>query len=182
MTTDTLHPSSINAFSVEPSEDTLITLTYGQLRDLITQAVEKAVQPLQDRLESLESTATGQGEEIAALRLEMAAQKTDYESMNLLRCDDFVIASRRITALQERLDGPSQGIGKTSKKRIEEVDKILRASPNGAAPFKLIRQKLGLAPNQFSRLISSLDKRKYQVTSHPSRAKEKILRAKVRWS
>jgi len=36
---------------VSPSEQR-ITLTYGQLQDLITQAVEKAIQPLQDHIET----------------------------------------------------------------------------------------------------------------------------------
>ena len=45
---------------VSPSEQ-LITLTIGQLQDLITQAVEKAIQPLQDRIESLEKMVCRSG-------------------------------------------------------------------------------------------------------------------------
>jgi hypothetical protein len=54
--------ASINTFGkespkanfVSPSEQ-LITLTYGQLQDLITQAVEKATQPLKDEVSELNS-------------------------------------------------------------------------------------------------------------------------------
>jgi len=37
-----------------PNSEQLITLTYGQLQELITQAVEKAIQPLQARISALE--------------------------------------------------------------------------------------------------------------------------------
>jgi hypothetical protein len=33
------------------------TLTYGQIQELVTQAVEKAIQPLQDEIESLKATS-----------------------------------------------------------------------------------------------------------------------------
>jgi hypothetical protein len=46
--------TSTEADFVPPSEQ-LITLTYGQLKDLITQAIEKAIQPLQDRISTLET-------------------------------------------------------------------------------------------------------------------------------
>jgi len=179
-----LSTARINSFGLMPGaeavppEDPIFVLTSSQLQEIIS----RAIQPVKNEVMELKATVASQGEEIAALKATVAEQRADYESLNLLRCDEFAIALRRIKALQEKLDGPSQGIGKTSEKRIAELDKILKVSPNGAAPFKLIRQKLGLAPNQLSRLISSLDKRKYQVVSHPSRPKERILKAKVRWS
>jgi hypothetical protein len=52
----------IKAFGTSPkadfvsSSDQLITLTIGQLQDIVIQAVEKALQSLQDRIESLEAT------------------------------------------------------------------------------------------------------------------------------
>ena len=44
---------------VSPSE-LLITLTIGQLQELVTQAVEKAIQPLQDEVESFRAIITSQ--------------------------------------------------------------------------------------------------------------------------
>ena len=76
--------SSINAFGqdnhVSPSEDTLITLTYGQLRGLICQAVKGALQPVIDEVMELKATAASQGEEIAALRSKVASLESLQES------------------------------------------------------------------------------------------------------
>ena len=53
----------IKAFGISPKDgfvspsEQLITLTIGQLQDLITQAVEKAIQPLQDEVESFRATS-----------------------------------------------------------------------------------------------------------------------------
>ena len=138
---------------------------------LIAELIAKAIQPLQDRIESLESIVASQGDKLSIVKDRVVDVEVEQ---------DFIRSD--LLKLCAKADQNTAAIGKTSEKRIAEIDKILKASPNGAAPFKLIRDKLGLAPNQFSRLISSLDKRKYQVTPHPSRPKEKILRAKVRWS
>lgn len=152
---------------VPPSEDPIFVLTSSQLQEIIT----RAIQPLQDRIESLESIVASQGDKLSIVKDRVVDVEVEQ---------DFIRSD--LLKLCAKADQNTAAIGKTSEKRIAEIDKILKASPNGAAPFKLIRDKLGLAPNQFSRLISSLDKRKYQVTPHPSRPKEKILRAKVRWS
>ena len=160
----------INSFGLEPEADvppSIFVLTAGQLQEIIT----RAIQPLQDRIESLESIVASQGDKLSIVKDRVVDVEVEQ---------DFIRSD--LLKLCAKADQNTAAIGKTSEKRIAEIDKILKASPNGAAPFKLIRDKLGLAPNQFSRLISSLDKRKYQVTPHPSRPKEKILRAKVRWS
>ena len=62
---NTFGPSPKAGFE-SPSEQ-LITLAYGQLQGLIVQAVQEAIQPLQDRVLSLESIIALQGEKIAAL-------------------------------------------------------------------------------------------------------------------
>jgi len=65
--------ASINTFGPSPKagfespSEQLITLAYGQLQGLIVQAVQEAIQPLQDRVLSLESIIALQGEKIAAL-------------------------------------------------------------------------------------------------------------------
>jgi len=156
-----------------PSDDPIFVLTSSQLRSLMVEAVGKAIQPLQDRIESLESIVASQGDKLSIVKDRVVDVEVEQD---FIRSDLMKIANQ----INQR--ATTAAAGKTAAKRTAEIDKILKASPNGAAPFKLIRDKLGLAPNQFSRLISSLDKRKYQVTPHPSRPKEKILRAKVRWS
>ena len=183
---DNVATASINTFGpmpeadVLPSEDPIFVLTSSQLQEIIS----RAIQPLQGRIESLESIVASQGEEIAALKATVTGQGSRLETARdrLLTVEvdqDFIRSD--LLKLCAKADQNTAAIGKTSEKRIAEIDNILRAY-NGAVPFKIIRDKLGLAPNQFSRLVSSLDKRKYQVSSHPSRAKEKTLKAKVRWS
>ena len=81
--------ASLNSFGSKPPEagfespleEQLITLTYGQLRDLITQAVEKAIQPLRDRIEYLESTVASQDEEIAALKADIKLDSQDIRDL-----------------------------------------------------------------------------------------------------
>lgn len=50
---------AINVFALggqaQPSDHTLITLTLGQLKDLVQAAVQQAIQPLQARVEQLEA-------------------------------------------------------------------------------------------------------------------------------
>ena len=178
--------AEINSFGLEPkavvlpSEDPILVLTSSQLQEIIS----RAIQPLQDELSELKDMVAGQAEEIAALKATVAGQggKLDNARDRLLTVEvDQDFFKSDLQKLCAKTDQSTAAIGKTSEKRIAEIDKILRAY-NGEAPFKLIRNKLGLAPNQFSRLVSSLDKRKYQVSSHPSRPKEKILKVKVRWS
>jgi hypothetical protein len=60
-------PSAARQAGFESPSEQLITLTYGQLQGLIVQAVQEAIQPLQDRVLSLESIIALQGEKIAAL-------------------------------------------------------------------------------------------------------------------
>jgi hypothetical protein len=78
--------SSINAFSVSPSRDQLITLTIGQLRDLL----KEAIQPLQDEVEGFRATVTRQDEKIAAL-----------ESTQETQADNQLIQLRLIHDLRE---------------------------------------------------------------------------------
>ena len=51
----------------EPPSEQLITLTYGQLQELIINAVTKAIEPLQDEVRELKATVANQDEKIAAL-------------------------------------------------------------------------------------------------------------------
>jgi len=137
---------------VSPSDDQLITLTYGQLRSLIIGAVSEAIQPLQDRVESLETPAISQGEEIAALKATVAEQKADYESMNLLRCRDFVNVSRRVNALERKKDEP----GKTETARSEKIEKYLASRPDHRATYETLKGHLGIDKDLLGDAIKTL--------------------------
>ena len=111
MSMDTLLASSINAFSVSPSRDQLITLTYGQFQDLIAQAVEKAIQPLQDEVEGFRATVTRQDEKIATL-----------ESTQDTHADNSLIQLRLINDLRE--DVHRAAAPAPTKKTTSHIDQL----------------------------------------------------------
>jgi len=125
MTTDTLHPTSLNAFSVEPSEQ-VIVISISQLSDLITQAVQKAIEPLQDELLELKAT--------------VAEQRIDYEGLNDLRCQDFCNLARLLNGHLKKDQEP----GKTEISRAEKIEKYLLSQPGRRASYESLRGHLGV--------------------------------------
>jgi hypothetical protein len=141
MLNDNTLAASINAFSVQPSRDQLITLTIGQLSALITSAVEKAIQPSQDRINDLEKIVADQGEKIAALE---ATQDT--------QADNSLIQLRLINDLREAAKKEAQPL---------QVDrgKILRAllAANGGKMLsKDARKMMHLSESRFSELLATM--------------------------
>ena len=116
------------AFSghVSPSEDTLITLTYAQLRGLIAEAVQDAIQPLQDELLELKAT--------------VAEQRIDYEGLNDLRCQDFCNLARLLNGHLKKDQEP----GKTEISRAEKIEKYLLSQPGRRASYESLRGHLGV--------------------------------------
>jgi TolA-binding protein len=110
---------------VSPSRDQLITLTIGQLQDLITQAVEKAIQPLQDRVESLEATITSLDTKVSTL-----------ESTQETQADNQLIQLRLINELRET---SKKGPGKTEVFRAEKIEKYLASRPDHRATFETLK-------------------------------------------
>lgn len=80
---------AISSFSHVQPGDQLITLTIGQLQDLISQAVA----PLEARIDALEAHTASQNEHIAALE---ARQDQEYERFAL----DIARDRQRITKLE----------------------------------------------------------------------------------
>jgi hypothetical protein len=89
MSVDNSLVSSLNAFSVEPSEQT-ITVSLSDLRQIITEAVQKAIEPLQDEVSDLRGIVAHQEEKIAALETTAALQE-----------DNQLIQLRLINQLRE---------------------------------------------------------------------------------
>ena len=112
---------------VSPSEQ-LITLTIGQLQDLITQAVEKAIQPLQDRIESQDVRITAQDEKITAL------ESTHEQDVDRI-CLDIALDRQRIS----RLEHPTKNPGKTETARAEKIEKYLASRPDHRVSFEALR-------------------------------------------
>jgi len=132
----------INTFGIAPkadvlpSEDSIFVLTARQLQAVIT----RALQPLQEEVIELKAIVASQGEEIATLKATVAEQKADYESMNLLRCEDFVFVSKRVNALERKKDKP----GETETARAEKISKYLLSQPGRRASYESLRGLLGV--------------------------------------
>jgi len=130
---NTFGPSPKAGFE-SPSEQ-LITLTYGQLQDLLAQAVHKAIQPLQERIEALE-------DEVEALR---ASQKAYYERFS----GDILDHGQRLKKLEKVDPQPLQ-------KDRGEILRALIAAHGGKMLAKDARQKMHLSKQSFSMLIASM--------------------------
>jgi len=138
-------------FPVPPSEQ-LITLTYGQLQDFITRAIEKAVQPLQDEVMQLQVTVAAQGEEIAALRTRLASvESLEEQDVTRLACD--ISQDRRRIA---SLENPHKEPGKTVASRAEKIEKYLSSRPDHRATFETLKGHLGIDNDLLGIAIRSL--------------------------
>jgi hypothetical protein len=119
--------SSPKADIVPPSEESVFILTSGQLQDLI----KEAIQPLQDRIGSLEATVAAQNEKIASLE---ATQEQDTNRI----CVDIAHDRQRIS----RLEHPTKEPGKTEISRAERIEKYLASRPDHKASFETLKGHL----------------------------------------
>lgn len=70
--------------------------------------------------------------------------------------------------------------GRKTEVRIKEVKEILKAS-GGSRTFQELERSLGLSPQQFTYLVSHLDKRVFEISRRPGTKRgEKILSLRVR--
>jgi hypothetical protein len=140
--------ASINSFGPVPKADfaptseQLITLTIGQLQDLIVQAVQEAVQPLQD--------------EIAQLREDRAQDQAEFERFKVTHRQFAVQVGKDIDALFEA------NLATTAKPQPLQKDRgdILRAllAANGGKMLaKDARHKMRLSKDRFSKLLTVCD-------------------------
>lgn len=169
-------PSTKADFTVSPSEQ-LITLTYGQLSELVTKAIEKAIQPLQDRISSLEVTVSNQETELAALRAKMNAveQQQDTLSTNQL------IQLRLIKDLKDEAQKEPTTTA-TETDRIERIEKLCQDAPGHTISLSELRGRLGIDKSVLSRLLKKIDREKFYLkkASHDKRVRYLCLRPAMR--
>lgn len=101
----------------------------------------------------------------------------DLRSENLMAHDGLRMKIYGHICDSERVGSQA---GSVTKQRCEEVKSLLRTN-GGSMSFKDLRRRMGLKPNQFSRVIAALDKRSYKIAARPRSPKEKVLTIKVRW-
>jgi len=151
-------------FPVSPSEEAVFILNSGQLSALITKAIEKAIQPLQDRIGDLEKIVAAQDEKIVALE---ATESQDISRLAL----DIAYDRQRLAKLEKVEPQPLQ-------KDRGEILRALLAANDGKMLAKDARQKMHLSKELFSMLIASMkdyieskplhsDKRKLILTLKP---------------
>ena len=197
---DKVASARINSFGISakadfesPSEEAIF-ITVCQLQGIITQAIEKAIQPLQDRIGDQEKIVAAQGEQIAALE---ATQDT--------HADNSLIQLRLINSLREDLHQvpvsaaptPTKTTQKTEA-HITEIAHILGAKETrliegqAARPyvdklrkegmtFSQLANVLGLTVDRIRQLsrIAATDQR-FNVCWHPRKKNTKIIKLR-RW-
>jgi DNA-directed RNA polymerase sigma subunit (sigma70/sigma32) len=184
----------INTFAKDdfvPTSEQLITLTYGQLQELIINAVTKAIEPLQDEVRDLKKTVACQNEKIAALE---ATQDT--------HADNQFIQLRLINEVRE--ESHKEEIARTANTTQKTADNITRIAVilaakekrliEGQAPrayvdklrkegvtFSELANIMGLTVDRIRQLsrIAATDQR-FNITWHPRKKNTKIIKLR-RW-
>jgi len=130
-------------FPVSPSEEAVFILNSGQLSALIAKAIEKAIEPLQDRVRDLEKIVAAQGKQIAVLTT------TQEQDVNRI-CLDIAYDRQRLARLEKTEPQPLQ-------RDRGEILRALIAANGGKMLAKDARQKMHLGKEQFSLLLSRMD-------------------------
>ena len=157
--------TQINTFGPSPqagfvpqSEDPVFILTSSQLQDLIT----RALQPLQDEVESLRATVTRQDEKIAVL-----------ESTQETQADNQLIQLRLIGQLREATRKEAQPL----QKDRGDILRALLAANGGKMLAKDARTKMRLSRSVFSQLIATM-KDDIEVKPFNIRKNQKVITLK----
>ncbi len=106
---------------------------------LLAEPIEAAPQPLQVRIDFLESIIARQSEKIAALEA-----TASYQEENLL------IQLQLIRALKEKKPG------KTELSRAEKIERYLAARPDHKATYETLRGHLGIDKDRLNEAIKTL--------------------------
>lgn len=125
-----------------PNSEQLVTLTYGQLQELITQAVEKAIQPLQD--------------EITALREERVQDRAEFERFKAAHRAFAVQTTKDLDALFEANLKATTRPQPLQKDRADILRALLAAN-GGKMLAKSAREKMHLRKDLFSQLLKTCD-------------------------
>jgi len=93
--------------------------------------------------------------------------------------EDLQSLEQEVQSLRGKEGEKPQG-GRKTETRIKEVKTILKAS-GGSRTFQELERSLGLSPQQFTYLVSHLDKRVFEISRRPGTKRgEKVLSLRVR--
>jgi hypothetical protein len=171
---DNVASASINTFGPSPKADfvppseQLITLTYGQLQDLVIQAVEKAIQPLQDEISQLKATLACQDAKIAAF------EATEEHDVNRL-ARDIAYDRQRLAKLESK---PVKEPGKTEISRAKKIERYLLSRPDHRATFETLKGHLGVDKDLLNDAIKTLmnsSPGRYGITRTPGDKRKRTI-------
>jgi hypothetical protein len=151
-------------FPVSPSEEAVFILNSSQLQDIITKAIEKTIQPLQNEVRDLKATVARQDEKIAALE---ATQET--------QADNQLIQLRLINDLRE---STKKEPGKSRIARAEKIEKYLSLRPDHKATFETLKGHLGVDKDRLNEAIKTLmtaSPGRYGITRTPGDKRKRTL-------
>lgn len=157
---------SINTFGIPskadfvPPSEQLVTLTYGQLQDLITGAIEKGIQPLKEEVALLREEIAQDRQDIAALRAQVRSLESLQVSETTRVCLDIAQDRQRISALEHPAEKKP---GKTETSRAEKIAKYLQGRPDHRATFETLKGHLQVDNVRLNEAVKVL------VTSEPGR-------------
>jgi hypothetical protein len=156
----------------------------------IIEAQAQKIRTLTERLETLEKLEElyhGQApaqEEAPLLREVYQKRKEAQESLPSRVFgleEDLQSLEQEVQSLRgkEREKSLAQG-GRKTEARIKEMKAILKAS-GGSRTFQELERSLGLSSQQFTYLVSHLDKRVFEISRRPGTKRgEKVLSLRVR--
>lgn len=176
-----LAEARINSFALNEEAsakpfDQLVTLTYGQLLELMTKAIERSTEPLKSEIKNLKSQESYHEMEIRILKSRLQGFSEIQDD-----CSERITQhTGAINKLWQTVKTPSSPKGRKTIARIEDLKSILKAH-GGSQTFPALQEALCLTPSQFSKLVSQLDKRSFEVSRrYGSKRGEKILSLRSR--
>jgi hypothetical protein len=143
---------------VSPSEQ-LITLTIGQLQELVTRAIQEAIEPLQDELSNTRAIIDNQEEKITTLEA----------TVNTLADNQFI----QLQIIHDLREATKVQPGPLQKDRAEILRALVIAS-GGKMLAKDARQKMRLSRSVFSQLIATM-KDDIEVKPFTLRKNQKVI-------
>ncbi len=152
--------------SVPPS-DQLITLTYGQLQELIKEAVEQAIEPLHEEIAQ-------DRQEIEALRSTVASLESLQERDTTRICLDIAYDRKRLA----KLEHPKKEPGKTELSRAEKIERYLTSRPDHKATFETLKGHLGVdkfALNDAIKTLMEASPGRFGITRTPGDKRKRAL-------
>ena len=167
--------AKINSFGIppkanfeSPSEEAVFILTTGQLHEIISQAVEKAIQPLQDEVSQLRATVDRLEKKTASL------ETTQEHDVNRI-CLDIAYDRQRLA----RLERPTKKEpGKTEISRADKIEKYLTSRPDHRATFETLKGHLGIDKvllNQTVKILMASSPGRYGIARTPDDKRKRTL-------